>query len=243
MAKSTTKMTKNSTENVASKTVVQEAPVVPPLDLQKTAAPKKVAANKAGSTKSKVPSPAEEVISNTRPVEVASVEPVVSEQRTEPDTEVSILDKLSVFSAKLHQLSALFSKVKTDYKVLEKDVVRQLKNAQKSSRRKKSSGNRQPSGFVKPTLISDELAQFLNKVSGTEMARTDVSKEINAYIRTNSLQDKTNGRRIIADTKLARLLKLGPNDELTYFNLQRYMKHHFIKTDSSVTSVGAVATA
>jgi chromatin remodeling complex protein RSC6 len=78
-------------------------------------------------------------------------------------------------------------------------------------------------------LISAELATFLGKTQGTEMARTEVTREINAYIRANSLQDKTNGRLIHPDTKLASLLNIKNGEELTYFNLQRYMKHHFIK--------------
>jgi chromatin remodeling complex protein RSC6 len=86
---------------------------------------------------------------------------------------------------------------------------------------------------VKPTLISDELAAFLGKEKGSEVARTTVSKEINAYIRSAKLQDPTNGRKINPDAKLAKLLKIGKGDELTYFNLQRYMKHHFIKTTPS----------
>jgi chromatin remodeling complex protein RSC6 len=106
-----------------------------------------------------------------------------------------------------------------------------LKNAQKaSSKKKRSTGNRQPSGFVKPTLISDELAAFLGKEKGSLLARTAVSKEINAYIRANSLQDPANGRKINADSKLSKLLKLSKTDELTYFNLQKFMKHHFTKT-------------
>lgn len=93
-----------------------------------------------------------------------------------------------------------------------------------------------PSGFVKPTLISNELAEFLGKTIGTEMARTDVSKEINAYITAHDLQDKKNGRKINADEKLSKLLRLSKEDELTYFNLQRYMKHHFIKTEAVATA-------
>jgi chromatin remodeling complex protein RSC6 len=157
--------------------------------------------------------------------------PVVASAEVSTDAD-SMSAKLNVFGAKLQQLAVLFSSVKADYKLLEKHVARELKNAQKSSsRKKKASGNRQPSGFVKPTRISDELAQFLGKTIGTEMARTDVSKEINAYIRSNGLQDKSNGRKINADTKLSTLLKLKKDDELTYFNLQRYMKHHFIKPE------------
>lgn len=93
-----------------------------------------------------------------------------------------------------------------------------------------SSGvKRFPSGFVKPSSISDELAVFLGKPSGTKMARTDVSKEINTYIRVHGLQDPFNGRIINPDEKLKKLLGVSPNDELTYFNLQKYMRPHFYK--------------
>ena len=68
------------------------------------------------------------------------------------------------------------------------------------------------------------------------MARTDVTREINQYIRTNSLQDKENGRKINPDTKLAALLKLKKSDELTYFNLQKYMSPHFAKATKEVAA-------
>ena len=93
-----------------------------------------------------------------------------------------------------------------------------------------SSGvKRFPSGFVKPSLISDKLAIFLGKPVGTKMARTDVSKEINTYIRVHGLQCPYNGRRIYPDEKLRKLLNIDNGVELTYFNLQKYMKHHFHK--------------
>ena len=92
------------------------------------------------------------------------------------------------------------------------------------------STHRVPTGFTAaPTKISNELAEFLGKPVGTEMARTDVSRDINRYIGTNNLQDPQNGRRINPDAKLRSLLTLGKNDELTYFNIQKYMKHHFIR--------------
>ena len=135
----------------------------------------------------------------------------------------------------------MISSLKTEYKSLEKKWQRELKTAQKlSSKRKRKSGNRAPSGFVKPTRISDELASFLGKDKGTEMARTSVTRDINAYIRTNNLQDKENGRKINPDAKLASLLKLQKTDVLTYFNLQRFMSPHFAK---SVKAEVAAATA
>ena len=71
------------------------------------------------------------------------------------------------------------------------------------------------------------------------MARTEVTREINKYIRAHDLQDKQNGRKINPDKKLSDLLKYTSDSEveLTYFNLQRYMGPHFpkqIKADVSV---------
>lgn len=137
------------------------------------------------------------------------------------------------FAKLLTELSALRSQLTSvtgQVRALQKRSDRELKNAMKANRkRQKKAGNRAPSGFVKPTKISKELASFLGKPLGTEMARTEVTREINTYIRAHKLQDPKNGRRILADTKLRKLLKLKKDDELTYFNLQRYMSPHFAK--------------
>ena len=178
------------------------------------------------------------VVKDAAPVAEQPVAPVAAPVDAESaDVVVSLSAKLNEFSDKINQLTTLVSSLKTEYKVLDKAVARELKAAQKASQKKKrASGNRAPSGFVKPTLISDELALFLGKEKGTELARTAVSKEIHAYIRDSKLQDPTNGRKINADAKLAKLLKLGKADALTYFNLQKYMKHHFIKTTPVATA-------
>jgi upstream activation factor subunit UAF30 len=150
---------------------------------------------------------------------------------------VSVTSDFAEYASKLQQLGTLISSLKTEFRSLEKKALRELKTAAKAShKRKRKTGNRSPSGFVKPTLISDELAAFLGKGKGTQMARTEVTREINAYIRANQLQDKTNGRRINADTQLASLLKLASGEELTYFNLQRYMSPHFAKSTAVVAT-------
>jgi chromatin remodeling complex protein RSC6 len=173
------------------------------------------------------------------PVEVVSETPAVAVTvSTTPATEAVVVtesdnalaEQSAEFMSKLQQLGAIINSLKAEYKTLEKKWTRDLKIAQKlSSKRKRKAGNRAPSGFVKPTKISDELAKFLEKPTGSEMARTDVTREINTYIRAHKLQDKDNGRKINPDTKLATLLKLKKNDELTYFNLQKYMSPHFAK--------------
>ena len=149
----------------------------------------------------------------------------------------SLMEQSGEFLVKLQQLGALINALKTEYRTLEKKWTRDLKVAQKqSSKRKRKAGARAPSGFVKPTRISDELASFLAKPSGTEMARTEVTRDIIKYIREHNLQDKANGRQINPDTKLASLLKVAKTDVLTYFNLQRYMSPHFAKAGDAVAS-------
>jgi chromatin remodeling complex protein RSC6 len=91
----------------------------------------------------------------------------------------------------------------------------------------KRKGNHNPIGFIKRVPISDELAQFLGKESGIEMARADVTKLIWTYIKNKNLQDTYDGRIIKPDEKLGKLLNLPQNDEVTFFNLQKYMKCHY----------------
>lgn len=136
-----------------------------------------------------------------------------------------LLTQLSVMRA---QLTSVTSQVRA----LSKRSERELKLAAKAGRKVRKKANRAPSGFVKPTRISEELAAFLKKDKDTEMARTEVTREINNYIREHKLQDPKNGRHILADSKLRKLLKLKSSDELTYFNLQRYMSPHFAKASS-----------
>ena len=174
-------------------------------------------------TKAKASKVAAPVVS-AAPVEESSA--VVAED----SVETPLTEKSLEFMSKLQQISVLMSSLKTEFRTLEKAWTKELKASQKTNnKRKKRSGNRAPSGFVKPTKISSELASFLEKPEGTEMARTAVTKDINTYIRANSLQDKSNGRKINPDVKLAALLKLGAADELTYFNLQKFMSPHFAK--------------
>lgn len=161
------------------------------------------------------------------PVDNVAVAPVVQVVQNEGSLQESFNGVVSLLS----EMNGILSKVKSEVKVLEKHVSKEMKVLDKINQKKnKNKGSRAPSGFVKPTKISDELATFLKKDKGTMMARTDVTKEMTAYIRENSLQDKTNGRKIIPDTKLKKLLKVTDSDELTYFNLQKFMSPHFEKS-------------
>ena len=223
MAKSTVTKTKASSAQPEQENVVVESTSVP--------TEKKV--KKVKAPKEAVSAPVE-----TAPVVVAESVSVPVDQVVE--VENSIAEKGLDFTAKLQQIGNLIASLKPEFKNIEKMYLRELKASQKlNTKRKRKSGNRPPSGFVKPTRISDELAKFLDKPIGSEMARTDVTKDINAYIRANKLQDASNGRKIIPDKKLASLLKIKQNEELTYFNLQKFMSIHFAKAGAKVTEVTA----
>ena len=220
---------KTSTKTAETESVA--TPVVAPV-VESAAAP-------AAAKKEKKPK-AVKAESAAPVVVVAPVEPVVEEVHVDApaDGEVPLAEQSVEFLAKLQQLGAMIASLKVEYRTLEKKWTRELKTAQKqSSKRKKRAGSRAPSGFVKPTRISDELAKFLEKPAGSEMARTEVTRDINKYIRTNKLQDEANGRKINPDSKLAALLKLKKTDELTYFNLQRYMSPHFAKAVKAEVAV------
>jgi chromatin remodeling complex protein RSC6 len=219
-------------KTTSSKTETEQVVAATPVVVDAVAVEKKARKPKAAATTTTT-------AATTTTTTVATTAPV-DEQIAVPDVDVEAqLAQQSVeFLTKLQQLGTLISSLKTEYRTLEKKWSREVKIAQKqSSKRKRKAGNRAPSGFVKPTKISDELASFLGKEKGTEMARTDVTREINTYIRAHKLQDKDNGRKIIPDTKLAALLKLNKTDELTYFNLQKYMSPHFAKAVKVETAV------
>ena len=148
---------------------------------------------------------------------------------------------------KLQSAQAILVSLRSEVNELKRQHARELRAANKANKRRKTNANRAPSGFVKPTLISNELAAFLGKPEGSVLARTEVTREVNAYIRTQKLQDKDNGRKINPDAKLLKLRKLKKGDELTYFNLQKYMAAHFAKSSAapaaSVAAGGAAVKA
>jgi upstream activation factor subunit UAF30 len=106
-----------------------------------------------------------------------------------------------------------------------------MKKLERENKKAKNKGNRQPSGFANPTRISKELCEFMDKPTDTKMARTDVTKYIIQYIKENNLQDPKNAKVIQPNKKLTTLLKIDSKSEvLTYFNIQRHMNKHFIKS-------------
>jgi chromatin remodeling complex protein RSC6 len=159
-------------------------------------------------------------------------EPVPVVEKMPETTEPSLGDAFTELIAAMTEMRSQLTSLTQQTRSLRVRAEREMKAAHKAVKKRRST-NRKPSGFTKPTKISDELATFLGREKGTEMARTEVTREINAYIKKHNLQNPSNKRNINPDAKLRKLLKLSKTDELSYFNLQTHMKGLFPKVETN----------
>ena len=194
----------------------------------------------AKKTRAKKTKPVVEQVVESVPVveQVVESAPVV-EQVVESTTGVSELagdvvsldDQFKEILTRIQAFRTMSNELMTDVRKLQKTANKQIKDSKKKQKRKRNVNpdvKRAPSGFAKPTKISESLCNFLGVPSGSEMARTEVTKYLTKYIKEHQLQDQANRRIIICDSKLTTLLNVKPTDDaVTYFNLQRYMKPHF----------------
>ena len=226
----TNNMVKSASSSTASSAAAPAAAAVAPAPSATKAAkaPSTPKAKAAEAAPVAAPAPAVEGAEGSAPVAV------------EVDGAVSTALYSSVLT-KLQSAQAVLASIRSEVNELKRQHARELRAANKANKRRKTNANRAPSGFVKPTLISNELAAFLGKPEGSVLARTEVTREVNAYIRNQKLQDKDNGRKINPDAKLLKLLKLKKGEELTYFNLQKYMAAHFAKSSAAPAAAAAAA--
>ena len=88
-------------------------------------------------------------------VPVVDVENVVV---VDSSVDTSIADGFTEFIGKFSSMVSQFGALKAELKGLERKVAKQLKIVEKIQNKKKRKGTRAPSGFVKPSPISEELA-------------------------------------------------------------------------------------
>lgn len=135
-------------------------------------------------------------------------------------------------------------------RIIESDAKKVLK--MKTSTRRVSS----TSGFMKPIMISEEMAKFTGLDKNGAYPRPTITKFVCEYIKSNNLQNPSDKREFRVDSALQKLLKYNPanppKDEqgnsipMTYFRLQKYMQHHFrqapTEAPAASTSTSAPAT-
>jgi len=141
-------------------------------------------------------------------------------------------DLFGQFDKLITQLTVMKSQItliQQNIKQLEKSVNKQMKGLKKEVTKTKNKGNRQPSGFAKPSKVTKELCEFMNKSEGTEIARTEVTRALVTYIKENKLENTSNSKIINPDQKLKDLLGIEEGQDLNYFTIQKFMNKHFVK--------------
>lgn len=132
----------------------------------------------------------------------------------------------------MEQMVATFkiqaNQMSQQFRLLQKTTQKQIAQLKKEAGKPKTKSKvaRKPSGFAKPSKISKELAAFMGKDEDVDVARTEVTQFVIAYIKDNKLAES---KDIKPDKKLQELLGPTGDDKITYFNIQKFMNKHFIK--------------
>jgi chromatin remodeling complex protein RSC6 len=138
-----------------------------------------------------------------------------------------ISNNFSELIVQIQNLKSSITTLQKEVKQLEKKSNKKIKNLKHQLEKKKRV--KKPSGFAKPTKISNELCEFLEKPFGSEVARTEVTQYLISYIKENELQNNVNKQCITPDEKLQLLLDVSKDEKVTFFNIQGHMNKHFFK--------------
>ena len=206
------------------------------------AAPKKSAAKPAAAAAVDVP-----VVPAPAPAPAAPVAVVTPAVATETRSADAILASVT------ERVRTLNTDVTTAVRSLLRDVTEAAKAIKREARDSKRRVRKDPAtmtpeeratyearrannAFLKLRPISDELASFMGLPAKSERSQTDVTKFVATYVKAHSCFDPSFKRRIVPDAKLAKLLRAKDGQEVTYLNLQSFLKVHFLKPAASASA-------
>ena len=230
--KVTKKVTKKS-EEVAAPVAAVAAPVA-------AKAAKKAAAPATAAPAAPVASVAPKASKAAAPSAAAPASTVTAAPVEAAEAPVaSVQDDVKAMLTQANTVRETVGALVAELKRLEKRVARLQKDADKRRRRSKKPVEgeevkpRKPSIFELPTPLSNDLCSFLGVASGSKESRSNVTKAITTYVKLHELKDK---HTIKPDAKLRALLGVKEEEVLTYFNLQRYLNHHYLKAAPVATA-------
>ncbi len=234
--KTNTKTETKTVKTVKAVATESAAPVATPAPVAE--APKKKVVAKKETTES-APAVAAPVATEATAEVSAPVEGGADESLSGTELIIKKMhEKLNETAAQIHSAQANFKALSTALKALEKEYTKERKEMAKKAEKytRKNKSNRNPSGFAKKAPISSALADFLGLPHGSELARTDATRQINTYIKSNNLQNPQAKKEILCDAKLKALLQPTEGEVVHFFNLQRFLKKHFISGSSPVAT-------
>ena len=219
--------------------IVAAAPVVaapaPKVEAKESKAKAEPKAAKATKAEKATPAKAEVTVPT---VAAPSAEPAVATPSVTSETQLAALAET---------LKALSTELSTRVRDAVKAVQEAAKSAKREARDSKKKKKVDPAtmtteqraawekrrannAFLVQRPLTDELCHFMGLKSGETRSQTQVTKFISEYVKTHSCFDPSFKRRILPNAALAKLLRVGDKDEVTYLNLQSFLKVHFIKS-------------
>jgi chromatin remodeling complex protein RSC6 len=181
-------------------------------------------------------------------VSVSKAEIVVPTLTTAAPVETAVASQssdalLTTLADQLKALSTEFTSRVRDAVKATQEAAKQAKKEARDSKKKRKidpatlnpeqraawEARRANNAFLKQKPLTDELCSFMGLKSGDKRSQTEVTKFISDYVKSHSCFDPTFKRRILPNAALAKLLRVDDKTEVTYLNLQRFLKVHFKK--------------
>ena len=150
----------------------------------------------------------------------------------------SLQTKLAALAKKNESLEDKVDSMMKELKSLTK-LVRKVRSHQEDPNGDKAKSRAENNGFNRPLVISSLLREFLELGPEDMISRSNVTRRINKYVTDNGLKHPDNGRVIIMDDKLIKLLSPPVGLEITFLNIQKYLSPHYIKTDAVAVTAAA----
>ena len=184
------------------------------------------------------------------PVPTPTPAPTVATETTAPVVAQSADAILTALQTQLKALTTDVSSRVRDLLHQASEATRALKREARDSKRRRRvdpatltpeqrtawEARRANNAFLKLRPLSDELSAFMGLPAKSQRSQTDVTKFVSTYVKAHNCFDPNFKRRIIPDAKLGKLLRVKDGQEVTYLNLQSFLKVHFLKTDVPKTA-------
>lgn len=202
---------------VAATPVVEKAPKAKAVKAEKVATPSKVVVT--------IPT-----------VETPSAVPTTESTDGSDVILAGLAEKLKALGTELTTRVREATKSVADAIKATKREAREIKKKKKKNpedmtpeERKTWEARRANNAFLVQRPLTDELCAFMGLKSGEKRSQTEVTKFISGYVKQHSCFDPNFKRRILPNSALAKLLRVTDKEEVTYLNLQSFLKVHFIK--------------
>lgn len=168
---------------------------------------------------------------------VAVAAPAVAEVVAQENT---VATELTAVLEQLNSLRKVVAALETRVRNVQRDHTKEVRTLTKAASKKvkrTADANRKPSGFAKPSKLSEKLCSFLGVSAGSEMPRTEVTRQISAYIKAQNLQKSEDKKFFTPDNKMKAILSPLEGDHrangYSFFNLQKYIKHNFTSVQAT----------